>query len=312
MERNANYALVGFASLILLVGLAAFVLWLAQVRFARDYDIYDIVWDGPVRGMSVGGEVHFNGIKVGEVQRITLDPENASQVISRIKVTSDVPIKTDSFATQEPQGVTGVNYVQISAGTKARPLLKDSWPHGQIPVIRSQKSTLSDLIEGGGTVLQRSIEALDRVNRVLSDQNIDQVTGMLKDMHSLTTELNSRKQVIADADKALQDLDVTLQRATKLEESANGLVDGDGKRALANLADAAQSLKETSQKAQTLLTRLEGPTSDFATNGLPQLSQAISSLQTATESLNRVLDEAERSPGALISKPPAKEIQVKP
>ena len=312
MERNANYALVGFASLVLFVGLAAFVLWLAQVRFARDFDIYDIVWDGPVRGMSVGGEVHFNGIKVGEVSRIALDPENPSRVISRIKVTSDVPIKTDSFATLEPQGVTGVNYVQITAGTRQRPLLKDATPRGQVPVIRSQKSTLSDLIEGGGTVLQRSIEALDRVNRVLSDQNIDQATGMLKDLHAVTTELNNRKQVIADADKALQDLDATLQRARRVADSADGLLNGDGKRALANLADATESLKGTSQKAQQLLGKLEGPTSDFANNGLPQLSSAIGSLQTATESLNRVLDEAERSPGALISKPPAKEIEVKP
>jgi phospholipid/cholesterol/gamma-HCH transport system substrate-binding protein len=103
MERNANYAMVGFASLVLFVGLAAFVLWLAQVRFARDYDIYDIVFDGPVRGISQGGEVHFNGIKVGEVTRIALDRVNASRVIARIKVTSDVPIKTDSFATLEPQ-----------------------------------------------------------------------------------------------------------------------------------------------------------------------------------------------------------------
>jgi phospholipid/cholesterol/gamma-HCH transport system substrate-binding protein len=181
-----------------------------------------------------------------------------------------------------------------------------------VPVIRSQKSTLSDLIEGGGTVLQRSIEALDRVNRVLSDQNIGQITGTLKDLHSLTSELNDRKQVIADADKALQDLDVTLQRATRVADTANGLLNGDGKRALANLADATQSLKETSQKAEQLLGKLEGPTSDFAANGLPQLSSAIGSLQTATESLNRVLDEAERSPGALISKPPAKEIEVKP
>lgn len=312
MERNANYALVGFASLVLFVGLAAFVLWLAQVRFARDYDLYDIVFDGPVRGISVGGEVHFNGIKVGEITRIALDPANASRVISRIKVTSDVPIKTDSYATLEPQGVTGVNYVQITAGTRARPLLKDVTQRGQVPVIRSQKSTLSDLIEGGGTVLQRSIEALDRVNRVLSDQNIQQVTGMLSDMHTITAELKNRKEIIADADKALQDLDVTLQRATRLADNANGLVEGDGKRALSNLADAAQSLKDTSQKAQGLLTRLEGPTTDFANNGLPQLSAAIGSLQTATESLNRVLDEAERSPGALISKPPAKEIEVKP
>jgi phospholipid/cholesterol/gamma-HCH transport system substrate-binding protein len=312
MERNANYALVGFASLVLFVGLVAFVLWLAQVRFARDYDVYDIVFDGPVRGISVGGEVHFNGIKVGEITRIALDPTNASRVISRIKVTSDVPIKTDSYATLEPQGVTGVNYVQITAGARTRPLLKDVTPHGQVPVIRSQKSTLSDLIEGGGTVLQRSIEALDRVNRVLSDQNIQQVTGMLQDMHSITAELKQRKQVIADADKALQDLDVTLQRAARLTDSANGLLNGDGKRTLSNLADAAQSMKETSRKAQELLGKLDGPTSDFANNGLPQLSSAISSLQTASESLNRVLGEAERSPGALIAKPPAKEIEVKP
>jgi phospholipid/cholesterol/gamma-HCH transport system substrate-binding protein len=312
MERNANYALVGFASLVLFVGLAAFILWLAQVRFARDYDLYDIVFDGPVRGISQGGEVHFNGIKVGEVQRIALDPSNASRVIARIKVTSDVPIKTDSFATLEPQGVTGVNVVQITAGTKARPLLKDVTPRGQVPVIRSQKSTLSDLLEGGGTVLQRSIEALDRVNRILSDQNIQQVSGMLSDVHAVTSELKNRKEIITNADKALLDLDATLQRANKLTEHADSMLQGDGKRALANLADATQSLKETSEKAKELLGKLEGPTTDFATNGLPQLSATIGSLQTATESLNRVLDEAERSPGALISKPPAKEIEVKP
>jgi phospholipid/cholesterol/gamma-HCH transport system substrate-binding protein len=312
MERNANYALVGFASLVLFVGLAAFVLWLAQVRFARDYDIYDIVFDGPVRGLSVGGEVHFNGIKVGDVQRITLNRENPSQVISRIKITSDVPIKTDSYATLEPQGVTGVNYVQITAGSKGRPFLKDVTPHGQVPVIRSQKSTLSDLIEGGTAVLERSIEALDRVNRTLSDANIREISGTLSDLHVVTSELKERKQIVANADKALQQLDVTLQRAARLADSANGLMEGDGKRALANLADAAQSLKTTSQKAQDVLGKLEGPTSDFAVNGLPQLSAAISNLQTATESLNRVLEEAERSPGALISKPPAKEIEVKP
>jgi phospholipid/cholesterol/gamma-HCH transport system substrate-binding protein len=312
MERNANYALVGFATLALFVGLAAFVLWLAEVRFARDFDIYDIVFDGPVRGISQGGEVHFNGIKVGEVTRIALDPVNASRVISRVKVTSDVPIRTDSFATLEPQGVTGVNYIQITAGTPTRPFLKDATPRGQVPVIRSQKSTLSDLLEGGGTVLQRSIEALDRVNRVLSDANIKEITGMVADVHAVTTELKDRKAVFADADKALQDMDAALQRATRLEDSAQGLLNGDGKRALSNLADAAQSLKDTSQKAQGLLGKLEGPTTDFANNGLPQLSAAIGSLQTATDSLNRVLDEAERSPGALISKAPAKEIEVKP
>jgi phospholipid/cholesterol/gamma-HCH transport system substrate-binding protein len=312
MERNANYAMVGFASLVLFVGLAAFVLWLAQVRFAREYDLYDIVFDGPVRGISQGGEVHFNGIKVGEITRIALDPGNASRVISRIKITSDVPIRTDSFATLEPEGVTGVNYVQITAGSPQRPFLKDVTTRGDIPVIRSQKSALSDLLEGGGAILQRGIEALDRFNRLLSDPNLKEVGGMIDDVHSLTSELKARKAVVADAEQALRDLDVTLRKAGQLTDSAKGMVDGDGKRALASIADAAQSLKDTSQKVQGLLTRLEGPTNDFAANGLPQLSAAIGSLQTATDSLNRFLSEAESSPGALIAKPPAKEIEVKP
>jgi phospholipid/cholesterol/gamma-HCH transport system substrate-binding protein len=312
MERNANYALVGFASLVLFVGLAAFVLWLAQVRFARDYDLYDVVFDGPVAGISQGGEVHFNGIKVGEITRIALAPDNARQVIARIKITSDVPIRTDSYATLEPQGVTGVNYVQITAGDLARPLLKNATPHGMTPVIRSQKSTLADILEGGGAVLQRGIEALDRVNRLLSDDNIKQMSGMIEDVHSVTSELKARKAVIAEAERALQDIDVTLRKTDQLADSAKDVVNGDGKRALANLADAAQSLRETSQKAQGLLTKLEGPTTDFAAQGLPQLSAAIGSLQTAADSVNRVLNEVESSPGGLVSKPPAKEIEVKP
>jgi phospholipid/cholesterol/gamma-HCH transport system substrate-binding protein len=312
MERNANYAMVGFASLVLFVGLAAFVLWLAQVRFARDYDIYDIVFDGPVRGIQQGGEVHFNGIKVGEVTRIALDPVNASRVIARIKVTSDVPIRTDSYATLEAQGITGVNYVQITAGARTRQLLKQATPRGQIPVIRSQKSALADLLEGGGTVLQRSVEALDRVNRLLSDGNIKTVSGVFDDIHSITGELRERRAIIADAQHALQTMDVTLQKVGQLSDSAKGLVNGDAKRTLASLASAADDLKATSHQAQQALAKLEGPTTDFATNGLPQLTATIGSLQTATESLNRVLSEAEQSPSALLSKPPAKEIEVKP
>ena len=181
-----------------------------------------------------------------------------------------------------------------------------------VPVIRSQKSTLSDLLEGGGAILQRGIEALDRVNRLLSDDNIKQVGGMVDDIHSVTSELKARKAIVADAERAIQDLDVTLRKADDLTDSAKGLVNGDGKRALANIADAAQSLKDTSKTAQGLLTRLEGPTTEFASQGLPQLAAAVSSLQTAAESLNRVLNEAESSPGALVAKPPAKEIEVKP
>ena len=312
MERNANYAMVGLASLILLVGLAAFVLWLARVQFARAYDVYDVLFQGPVRGISTGGEVHFSGIKVGEITNIQLDKADASRVFATIKVTSDVPIRTDSFATLEPQGITGVNYVQITAGTPSRPLLKDVTPGGQRPIIRSQKSALSDLLEGGGTVLQRSVEALDRVNRILSDQNIKTITTTFSDLEAVTGELKSRKEIIGDADKALKDIDETSQKIGHLSDSTEKLVNGDGKQAIHNLSEAASELKSTATQARDMLSKLNGPTSDFANNGLPALSSAVGNLQTATDTLNRVLNEAERSPQGLLSKPKDKEIEVKP
>ena len=99
MEKNANYALVGLSTIILVLALGVFVVWLARFQFAQQNDIYDVLFNGPVRGLSEGGEVQFNGIKVGEVTKIALDRTNPSRVIARIRVTSDVPIRVDSFGT---------------------------------------------------------------------------------------------------------------------------------------------------------------------------------------------------------------------
>lgn len=312
MERNANYALVGAVTLVLFMGLVAFAVWLAKLNFSQEYDIYDILFVGPVRGLSEGGEVHFNGIKVGEVTKIALDKSDPNRVIARTRVTSDVPIRVDSYATLEPQGITGVNYVQITAGTPSKELLKDTVRNGDIPVVRSQRSALSDLLEGGGTVLTRTIAALDRVNRVLSDDNIKTFTAALDDIHTVTTSVRERREIIADAQKALQSIDATAQSIAELSKSTQAVVNGDGRRSLSELADAATELKAAAKDARGMIAKLEGPTTDFATTGLPQLSSAIVTLQSAAESLDRLVGEVEQNPRGVVGKAPAKELEVKP
>jgi len=312
MEKNANYALVGLSSLILFIGLVIFVVWLARLRINAEYDLYDIIFQGPINGLSQGGEVRFNGIKVGEVTKIALDRTNPSRVIARARVTSDVPIKTDSYATLEPQGITGVNYVQITAGAANKPLLKNTVPRGTIPILRSQRSALSDLLQGGGTVLTRTIEALDRVNRVLSDQNIKTFSTALSDTQALTAELKKRKDIVGDAQKALQDADVAIQQVTQLVKSSQQLVDGDGRRSLKNIADAADEAKATATQVRGLVDKLSGPTTDFANNGLPQVTAAVIQLRSATEALQRLINEIESSPQGALGKAPSEEVKVKP
>ncbi|HSV03262.1 MAG TPA: MlaD family protein [Phenylobacterium sp.] len=312
MEKNANYALVGLSTLVLFVGLVIFVVWLARLRINAEYDLYDILFQGPINGLSQGGEVRFNGIKVGEVTKIALDRTNPSRVIARARVTSDVPIRADSYATLEPLGITGVNYVQITAGTATKPLLKNTVPQGAIPILRSQRSALSDLLQGGGTVLTRTIEALDRVNRVLSDQNIKTFSTALSDTQAVTGELRTHKEVIADAQKALQDLDVATQKLGDLASTSQNMLDTDGRRSLKNIADAAEEAKRTAAQAHALMDRLQGPTADFANNGLPQITAAVIQMRTAAQALQRLVDEIEASPQGTLAKPPSEDLKVKP
>lgn len=312
MEKDANYALVGLSTLILFLGLVIFGVWLAKVQFSRDYQLYDIIFQGPINGLTQGGEVRFNGIKVGEVTKIELARENPKNVVARARVTSDVPIRVDSVATLEPQGITGVNYVQISAGTPSKPLLREVTPDGKIPVIRSQRSTLSDLLEGGGTVLSRTVEALDRINKVLSDQNVKTFSAALSDTQAVTAELRERKAVIADAQKALQSIDTAAQSISALGASGQNLLDGDGKRTLTNLADAAEETQAAAKDLRSMMGKLEGPTSDFATSGLPQLTAAAVQLQATAEAIERLANELQTNPRGAVAKPAGKELEVKP
>ncbi|MFI4935661.1 MAG: MlaD family protein [Caulobacterales bacterium] len=314
MERNANYALVGLISTVLLMALIVFIFWLTNFALSAKFDKYNVVFHGPISGLSKGGEVSFNGIKVGEVSDIKLDAKDPNLINTTVRVQSDTPVRQDSYATLEPQGITGVNYLQITAGTAAKPLLKTlPVPEGQeYPTIYSQGGSISDLLAGGGTMIQKAVEALNRVNRVLSDQNIEKFDTIMGDVQSVTTELRQRKTIIGDAQHAVQSADQAAQQIRDLAKNSQGLVTGDGKRLIAKLIDASTQIQGAAADVRVMIGKLQGPTSEFAANGLPQLSGAISSLQTATDNLDRLLNEVEQDPRGLLNKPPAKEVEVKP
>lgn len=312
MERNANYALVGLISTVLLAGLVVFIVWLAGSGLNRNFDLYDIVFQGPVRGLATGAEVHFNGIKVGEVSKIALDKKDARLVVVRAKVTTDVPIRSDSIASLEPLGITGVNYIQISAGSETKPLLKDTVPAGVVPKMKSQRDTLSDLLAGGGYIIQRTVETLDRVNRIFSDENIKTLSATLSDVQAVTAELRERKSIIEDAQRTLQSADQATKAFAALAKSSQSLVTGDARKLMGRLTSTADELQATAKAAHGMLDKLEGPTTNFAAVSLPELGRTIGSLQRTLEQLDQLLSEAQANPRGFIGKPPAKQIEVKP
>ncbi len=313
MERNANYALVGLISTILLIALIVFIFWLTNFALSARYDVYDVVFHGPVVGLSKGGDVQFNGIKVGEVSDIKLDPADPNIVHAYARVRSDTPVRQDSSATLESQGITGVSYIQVTAGTPSKPLLKEL-PNegGKPPVIQAKPGAFSDLLSGGGSLVQRALETLNRVNRVLSDDNIQKFSAIVNDVQSVTAELNRRKQIIADADHALQSADQAMQQIRDLAKNGQSLLNDQGKATFTKINAAADQIEGAAADLRGMMAKLKDPVSDFASNGLPQLTSTLATLQRATQDLDRLVGEVEKNPRGFIAKEPPKEVEVKP
>lgn len=312
MERDAHYAAVGIATIALMAALAVFVIWLARLQFNNDYDVYDIVFYGPVRGLSEGGEVHFNGIRVGEVTDLNLDPEKGDQVIARIRVDATTPVRVTSRAQLEPQGITGLNYIQITAGNPQSANLKEQYPANVVPVIQSQPSPIAELLSGSGTVLAQTVDALNRINRVLSDDNIRSFSTSLKNVESLSTELEARKGMLEQLEQALTRANSAVAEFEALAVSSRRIVEGDGREAVANINAAAEEARAAVASINRSATNVEGPLNEFATTNLPQLQQSIQGLEDATRSLEGLIEEVRSSPRDFISRPPTKELEVQP
>jgi len=312
MERDAHYAAVGIATIALLAALAVFTIWLARLQFNSDYDLYDIVFYGPVRGLSEGGEVHFNGIRVGEVTDLKLDPNKGDQVIARIRVDATTPVRVTSRAQLEPQGITGLNYIQITAGDPNSAKLKEQYAANSVPVIQSQPSPIAELLSGSGTVLAQTVDALNRINRVLSDDNVRSFSTSLKNIESLTTELEARKGMLEQLEQALTRANAAVGEYEQLAISTRRVVEGDGAAAVANVNAAAEEAREAVASINRSATSLERPLGDFATTGLPQLQQSIQQLDEATRSLQALIDDVRASPREFISRPQSRELEVQP
>ncbi len=312
MERDAHYAAVGIATVALAVALVIFSIWLARLSFNEEYDVYDIVFYGPVRGLSEGGEVHFNGIRVGLVTDLRLDQEKGDQVVARIRIDATTPVRVTSRAQLEPQGITGLNYIQITAGTEGSALLKTQYPNNVVPVIQSQPSPIAELLSGSGTVLAQTVDALNRINRVLSDENIRSFSVSVRNIEALSTELEARKGMFGELEQALVRANAAMAEYQALGESARRLIETDGQRAMNNLNNAAEQAVQAAEAANRLIANLEGPVNDFAASGLPQLEEAIRGLDNATRSLESLVDEVRSSPRDFISRPPSKELEVQP
>jgi len=244
-----------------------FVFWMTNL--AGGGKRYYIVFDGSVAGLTTGSSVGFNGIKVGEVQSLQLDPADARKVQVLISVHADTPVRQNSHASMQSLGLTGGTGIQISAGTPDSPFLVAT-ADNPIPVIPADRGGGQGLFDAAPAVMNNANALLLRLNDLVAE-NQDSIHKTLSNVETVTTMLAERKDDIAqtitdvqDGAKSFKDLSGKLE--VSLGDNLNGLT----RTAKDSLQEFGNFMREGRRAAATLnrvLEKLEANPRSFLLGG---------------------------------------------
>lgn len=316
METRANYIVVGIFVLVLTAGFLVFALWLARTQYEIETKRYDIYFVGPVSGLKKGASVTYRGINVGEVIDLKIDPTNLSRVLVTVEIQADTPIRTDTVASLELQGITGGTYILLSGGMQGSPPLEAK--EGQrYPVIASVPSRIEQVLQSAPAAVERINLLLARANELLSPENRVAINHALQNFDTLTTSLAARspelEKAIADFSGTMENLRRTTAELDRVVAHADTAFDAIGRSAgnadrtvtevgnevkplISDLRQTSKSMSAMAEEISGLVHENRGPLRNFSGSGLVELNAVIGDIHDLVERLNRVTSDIERDP----------------
>jgi len=299
-----NYAVVGAFVLVLGAVLIAGVLWLASGgAFQKQYDLYLAIENESVAGLNLNAPVKYNGVDVGKVREIRLDPGNPERVNLLFAIERGTPIKEDTVAVLKTQGLTGIAYVELSGGARDAPPLRAT-AGSEYPVIRTKPSLSARLENVLTTVLAKLDSTSGHIDAILSDENRAAFKSALADIATVARTVAARKDAL---DAGMANAARTFENASRATAQAGPVIDRIGRSADAvekmgnEIALASASAGKTADSVGADVKRFTGET-------LPQLERLLGELSVLTTSLRRLSEQTERDPrGFLFGRRPVPE-----
>ena len=183
METRANYVLIGVFTLAVVVGVFGFVYWFQNIGGTGERAFYRVQFEGSVSGLRTGATVLFNGIKVGEVTELKLDPKKPKQVIAGISIDKNVAVRADTEIGLEFQGLTGISALSLKGGDPAKPALigaKDN-KDPDAPVLVAPPGATQDVTAAARDALRKVQELIEENQKSIKSalDNIDKFSATL-------------------------------------------------------------------------------------------------------------------------------------
>lgn len=297
METRSNHVLVGGVVLAMVTLLLLFTVWLSSLS-GDDDNRYDIFFAQAVDGLAKGSPVAFQGVPVGQVELIALEPDRPDLVRIRIAINATTPVLQGTAATIQGIGFTGVSQIQLSGGVRGRPAITALGPYG-VPVVPAKPGGFAAILSSAPELLDRVSTLTERLAVTLNDRNQQSLAGILENFEDISTSLAARSPEIAatlvETREAVRQSAIAAAKIGDLAQSTNGLVQRDGRGLTSDAREAVANLKQTVATAQTSVRNLDAAISDarpglqaLSKQTIPEVGLLVSDLRETASSLSSV------------------------
>ncbi len=289
MENRANYVLVGSFTLAIIASIFAFVWWFRAANTSDERQTYRIVFTGSVTGLSRGAVVRFNGLRVGEVKTIELMPDDPSRVQAFIEVEPKTPVRSDTKASLQYQGLTGVAAVQLVGGSSKAPIISSQDNSGPL-TLYAERSDFQDILETAQRVSAKVDTIASRIDKIVAD-NEGQINSIISNSEKLSKSLADQ---VAGFDT--KSLNRSLEQVSKFVDMLN-IRSGDVDTAIKDIASISSKLNKSADRVDSVLLAaqnflgVEGGANGLTKNMFSEITETAKSFRLLANNLDKRASE---------------------
>lgn len=295
MEPRAHHVLIGVFTLVVATCAILFSLWLSKAGRDNQTNSYVIVFTEAVRGLNRGSAVQFNGIRVGEVTQLSLDPKDVRRVLVDINVQSSIPINEDTTARLALSGITGSSVIELQAGAPNSPPLEPK-QEDQPPIIYASPSPIASLMAGGEELMTKISELLINANKFLSSDNAEHLSAGLGNLEQLLAHLAESSK---DLPNLLAELNTVSEEASGMLRETRQFISQDGAATFTKTNEILSELALATKQVQTLIADNSAPISQGA-QGFAQLGPTMAELRQTLLNIKYITQELQNNPAQFL------------
>jgi phospholipid/cholesterol/gamma-HCH transport system substrate-binding protein len=238
MKSRMTNLMIGSLTLALIAGSFGGMLGYRKFVSTKQRVPLRVIFEGSASGLHKGGSVNFGGIRVGEVVSLKLD--NPRRVVALAMIDNTAPVRKDTLAGLEFQGLTGVAALSLIGGSPDAPPV----PLDQdgIPILIADPDATQD-------VETRIKAALRNVDKVIADNQTD-LKDTLLDLETFTASLaaNGAKidSLVQRAETGVGAVDLGLAKTDALLTGVGGVDFGELLPTVRSIRELAQSFNKKS------------------------------------------------------------------